>query len=377
MRSKAGIAVCFFLILSCFFFELKACTPLATPNLLSQSFSGNSLLLNWQSVNMMTGCNGYSVQVEIVPVNSAFTGTTFFYSPNLNKTLSPEAYPQQTISISTTVCAGTVYQFRARETDGAVLSAWTSVYTFTVPPVLPVLNVAPLTNSYNVICTNQPVQLNVSVVQGQGPASYAYSWQPTTGLSCTNCANPVTTASNSTSYTCTVSNPCWTSSRQMNMMAPPVVQLASTSSVICAGETATLTANGASGYTWSTGNTGNFIAVTLQATTVYTVVGRMSGCIGTATIMQQVDVCSGTDALSPGDQPVTIYPNPNSGSFVIGTQGAITLDVMNEQGQRIRKLFINNDSCEVSMDGLSPGIYFLIGTSKDQAVCRKLIHVLK
>lgn len=52
----------------------------------------------------------------------------------------------------------------------------------------------------------------------------------------------------------------------------------SNSSIICAGTSATLTATGATNYTWSTGQTTNSIVVTPPATSFYTVTGSTNGC---------------------------------------------------------------------------------------------------
>ena len=54
-----------------------------------------------------------------------------------------------------------------------------------------------------------------------------------------------------------------------------------TNSTICAGQTATVSANGATNYTWSTGATTASITVSPVANTVYTVTGGISGCTST------------------------------------------------------------------------------------------------
>lgn len=59
--------------------------------------------------------------------------------------------------------------------------------------------------------------------------------------------------------------------------------LTASSSTICNGQTATLTASGATNYTWSTGATGSSITVNPSVNTVYTVTGGSSGCTNTIT----------------------------------------------------------------------------------------------
>ena len=59
--------------------------------------------------------------------------------------------------------------------------------------------------------------------------------------------------------------------------------LTASSSTICNGQTATLTAGGATNYTWSTGATSSSITVNPPVNTVYTVTGENSGCTSTTT----------------------------------------------------------------------------------------------
>ena len=56
----------------------------------------------------------------------------------------------------------------------------------------------------------------------------------------------------------------------------------SNSSIICAGTSATLTATGATNYTWSTGQTTNSVVVTPSVTSFYTVTGSTNGCSNSA-----------------------------------------------------------------------------------------------
>lgn len=63
------------------------------------------------------------------------------------------------------------------------------------------------------------------------------------------------------------------------------ITASATSGTVCAGGSTALNANGASTYTWSTGATGNVIAVTPSVTTTYSVNGdNGAGCVGTGTV---------------------------------------------------------------------------------------------
>lgn len=65
----------------------------------------------------------------------------------------------------------------------------------------------------------------------------------------------------------------------------PTVSIAPTTTLVCTGSTATLTASGASTYTWSTTQTSNPISISPTVATTYSVTGTdINGCIGTASV---------------------------------------------------------------------------------------------
>ncbi len=85
---------------------------------------------------------------------------------------------------------------------------------------------------------------------------------------------------------------CWTTCNQMNVSIAPVAPV-----TICAGSSVTLTASGASSYTWMPGNMqGSNITVSPTATTTYSVTGAdTSGCVRTTS--RQVIVSTAVPAI--------------------------------------------------------------------------------
>lgn len=98
----------------------------------------------------------------------------------------------------------------------------------------------------------------------------------------------------------------------------PVVTAISSNSNICAGNSVTLTAAGATSYTWSNGSNGTTIVVTPTASTCYTVQGTTTGtCAGVAV------KCINVNSVSPGvtvNQPASF--NLCGGSALIAASGA-------------------------------------------------------
>lgn len=64
----------------------------------------------------------------------------------------------------------------------------------------------------------------------------------------------------------------------------PSVNASSSSASVCAGSSATLTASGATNYTWTAAGTSSTQVVTPSSASVYTVIGEDNGCSNTATV---------------------------------------------------------------------------------------------
>lgn len=146
----------------------------------------------------------------------------------------------------------------------------------TCPVGLPTLSV---TASSTFVCAGSSVTLTAS-------GASSYSW--TGGISNGVAFNPMAT----TNYTltggisgCPSSTATSVATISVTNIPLPIAALSS-SSVVCAGHTASLNAGGANNYTWTPGNiTGPTTIVSPQSTTIYTVIGyNGSGCPGTATL---------------------------------------------------------------------------------------------
>lgn len=260
---NSTVLILFCAMMMSFSFSSRACSPLAVPNMLNMTMLDGNLLLDWESVNQWS-CPGYSVEIEISCNGVPFAGTgPYFLSPSLTKTAQPQAYPQQTLSLSG-LCPGTVYQFRARERDQFAFSPWSSTFTFTTPGVFvpPTLN---LTASNNIICPPQSSTLNATIVNPCGGGPYSYAWSPATGLSNANTANPVASPTISTTYSVVVTGGqfgCWTVSGTLPVLTgldPPAVGTASASPpIICAGNSTTLILSSFTGnIQWQSGPSGS------------------------------------------------------------------------------------------------------------------------
>ncbi|MBI3520704.1 MAG: hypothetical protein HY062_15305, partial [Bacteroidetes bacterium] len=131
-----------------------------------------------------------------------------------------------------------------------------------------VVNPAPVINAVvdlPVVCPAQTVSLTAS-------GASTYTWQPVNLQGFSVPVAPTVT----TIYTVTGTNLCGVTSSntiQVNVYTPPSLTITSTNTVICSGQSVTLTASAptAQGYYWNTGVGSATIAVSPNATTVYTV----------------------------------------------------------------------------------------------------------
>ena len=193
--------------------------------------------------------------------------------------------------------------------------------------------------------------VNISASANGGQAPYTYSWTPNIGSGpgpfnvC-----PVTT----TTYVVQVSDGvgCGVSTDTIIVKVVPSQNITVTSSTICSNKNATLIANGANTYTWSTGATpinGSTITVSPSTTTTYTVMGSNGNCISTAISTVNVlpvvavnipstSVCFGSTATLTASGAATytwlpmnttgistnVTPTVTTTYSVIGTIGACT-----------------------------------------------------
>src|SRR6185436_5632829 len=148
----------------------------------------------------------------------------------------------------------------------------------------------------------------------------------------------------------------------------PTVTTTSVKTAICAKETNTYTATGASTYTW-TSNTntvvGPSIVVSSSVTTilVYTVTGtNAQGCAAEDYVTATIYACTGIEQSALNSQKLAVYPNPNNGEFTIQTNVSANLSVINELGQVVKQICLNeNNQYRTSVSQLSNGIYFVVG----------------
>ncbi len=141
-----------------------------------------------------------------------------------------------------------------------------------------------ITSTNSVTCNGAN---NGSITATSSAAAASYTWMPSGGnaLTATNLAGTVS----GTTYTLFGNDGGCKDSIIALIKEPPMFALTANNPTLCAGQTTTLTANGANTYTWNTGANTASITDNPTSTTVYTVNGQNNnGCAAipyTATVV--------------------------------------------------------------------------------------------
>jgi len=156
----------------------------------------------------------------------------------------------------------------------------------------------------------------------------------------------------------------------------PAVTANSNKNSVCKGESVTLTAGGASTYSWSNGSAAAVTNVTLpvDVTYIYTVTGTdINGCIETATVMVVSNKCSGINELDNSGSLFHVYPNPTSGVLTIelnNNSSSNTAEVTDLCGRTVMSVSGKESTFKIDMHHLAEGVYYVkvISEHKTQVI---------
>ncbi len=197
------------------------------------------------------------------------------------------------------------------------------------------------------ICAGQSFTMTPS-----GAATYAYS----------NGSDVVTSSVNA-SYTVTGTdaNGCEnTAVSALSVNALPVVTAVTNNTLLCVGQTATLSVSGATTYTWSTTDNTAAVAVSPTVQTTYTVNGTdANGCSNTTTVTQDVSLCTGIVTLTNSNSSINLYPNPNNGLFTIELTSTSKVIVTNALGQIVIAETFEAGKHSLDIHNEATGVYFV------------------
>jgi hypothetical protein len=293
--------------------------------------------------NTVNGCSNTSVKTISVNPNPIITVSSGSVCPGKSFTISPSGASTYTYSSGISIVTPTInstYTISGSSLKGCVDSVECLV---TVNPT-PTISV----NSGS-ICAGESFSMSPS-----GANTYTYS----------NGVAIVTPTANTTySISGTDLNGCMSSVNAVSHVTVnplPIITISTTNTLLCAGETATVSALGAISYTWSNSATTPTIVVSPTLTIVYVVDGTdVNGCTNTASISQNVSACAGIMMAEAFETTLRVYPNPNNGLFIIEINTLSQLVITNALGKSVLNKTIETGSHNLSIQNQPPGVYFL------------------
>jgi hypothetical protein len=269
-------------------------------------------------------------------INATGTATSFTWIPAVSTTSTAVVSPTSTASYTVVGLA-----------SGCTTTKTITVSVANTPTVTAI---AP----NNVICAGSTATLT-----SIGTATN-YTWSPVGG----NGASAVVTPTTATTYTLIGSASGCTNSSivTLTVSALPIVTATSSSSAICTGESAVLTAStSATSYTWS--NTANTVSTTVTPTITsnYTVTVSNGTCTANATVAVVVNACIGIEELSSNG--ISIYPNPTIDKLNIAINADLvsitSVSIYDALGKLVMTEKLNTELTTIRTSNLDSGVYFV------------------
>ena len=288
---------------------------------------------------------------------------SYTWDANANNVISPVAVVNPTVMVTGPV----VYSVTGSDAITGCPGSKTTQITVYIP-------------TFAVTGNTNTCQGGIVTLSGSGASSY--TWNTGSGtqlgqvLTATVTAPSVYTVNASaTSSLVTCSS---TQTIGVGVNANPTVIAAAQRTTICKGEFVEIHGAGAVSYTWQSAGSANGATLTVSPqnlTNNYTVTGTdANGCVGTGTTQVKVSLCTGFAEQGSTANFINIFPNPNSGEFIISADSEIGLTLRNDLGQTIRTFFIPKAvGYKISVNGLAEGIYFISGQNGSIRINQKII----
>jgi hypothetical protein len=332
----------------------------------------------------------------------SFNATTGFYEFNAGGNLNTGVYPvlftyttngcsntvMQNFSVtgvgitptSPTICSGQLVTLTA---NGAASYLWstgstntaitvsptlTTVYTLTASSTATVCPVTIQTIAVNVavagtsispvlqtICPGQSATLTATVPS----LYYTVNWNIPSQNTLVTVSPTIMTVYSVTGYNGT--NSCTSVQSATVDVASSTVIVTPASQTICVGRTVTLTAVGASTYSWSTGSTSLSTVVTPTVTHTYSVVIGIStntcSFIRTGTVT--VSKCVGIENTNFVNDEILVYPNPVTDRLYVESVSPIAVSLYDASGKVLMQFSCESESHTFSIREYASGLYIL------------------
>ena len=311
------------------------------------------------------------------------------------KTISIAVNPTPTLNLvasNTLICLGSISSSTINVTGTATSFTWSPVVstssTAVVSPTMAVtytvmgtdvngctntktiaLNVAN-TPTVNAISPTAVVCSGSSATLTSSGTAVNYTWMPVGGNASSAIATPTLGV---TSYTLIgQANGCSNKSvATVTVVALPALNASSSSSVICKGQSATLTATTtATSYTWSNGANTISTVVTPTTSANYTITVSNGTCKSNAVVSVSVSPCIGIEELAMNG--ISVYPNPVIDFVTIAINNDLvdnaTANIYDALGKLVISETLTKEVTAIKTTYLDSGVYFVKITSNNRVI---------
>jgi len=314
---------------------------------------------------------------NVPAINSAFTSNTVICSGQSTiftdvSTGGPTAWAWTLTggSPATSAVKNPTVTYNSAGTYSVTLSATNGTVTTCAVTQTVLVTASPtvnITSSSPSICAGSSATLTAS-------GATTYSWSTGANL------NPYVVSPSSTiTYTVTGFNSSCSGQKTVSLTVNtvPTVSAATSNSMLCVGQSATLTASGATTYSWSSGGSGSSTVVSPTTTATYTVTGTTNGCSGSSSVNVFVNPCTGMEILSyvPGSKLI-VYPNPAHSGFTIETPFTEnTVEITDAIGKLVyQSKNTSGKTLYVNIESWPKGIYLVkLLPEKERTLVTKII----
>jgi hypothetical protein len=149
----------------------------------------------------------------------------------------------------------------------------------------------------------------------------------------------------------------------------PTITIQSSNNLPCAGDQLTLTAVGASSYSWASGSSTNSLVIVPAFPTMYTVSGADQECGSSAYFLQNVLGCT---TLEMNDRnEIIVFPNPATDRVNItldNYSGDIKLEILSVTGQTLLSNALQKNDLQISVADLRAGVYMIVLRKGEEVV---------
>ncbi|MBA2610692.1 MAG: T9SS type A sorting domain-containing protein [Bacteroidetes bacterium] len=213
------------------------------------------------------------------------------------------------------------------------------------------------------------------------PTSWTWNITPTTGVTfnSTSIQNPTVNFANPGIYTVSLISansfgPGPINTKTISVLTTPTLVLTSNSVTSCDQDPVTVTASGATTYTWSnTGGNSATATYTFGVDFTYTVTGANGACISTETVAVTIINCVGIVEIGANNASFKVFPNPASDNITLKMNEAKNIDVTIELFDAAGKLALKQPAnftkdkgeYKLNITSLARGVYALKVSSKE------------